>query len=114
MLPKPQSCLSDALLVFLDVTVNLECLEQKTSPLFSESGLFAASPFSDNDVSVGTNCTCELASGFPTSPDILNLWRQVLQFFFFFFKGTLHEADVYFQEEAGIYLWGKTFVSGKV
>ena len=85
VLPKPQSCLLDALLVFLDVTVNLECLQQRTSPLSSESGLFTASPFSDNDISVGTNCTCELASGFPTLPDILNLWKQVLSFVLFCF-----------------------------
>lgn len=92
--------------MFLDVTVNLECLEQKTSSLSSESGLFTMSPFSDNDISVGTNCTCEFASGFLTLLDFLKLWKQVLQLFF---KGTLHEADVYFREEAGIYLWGKTF-----
>lgn len=82
MLPKPQSCLSVALLVFLDVTVNLECLEQKTSPLSSESGLFTVFPFSDNAILVGTNCTRELASGLLTLLDILNLWRQVLWVFF--------------------------------
>lgn len=106
MLPKPYSCLSDALLVSLDFTMNLECLEQKTSSLSPESGLFTVSPSSDNGISVGQTALVNFL-WFSHLAGLLKIVEA--GFAVVFFKGTLHEADVYFREEAGICLWGRTF-----